>query len=134
VLNANYVRKALEESFHLPYHSPTLHEVVFSDKWQSVDGVTTMDIAKRMMDYGFHPPTIYFPTIVSGALMIEPTETVAKEDLDSFIEAMQAIAVEAKEAPDLVRGAPYTTPVRRCDEARAARNPILRWNPDGESE
>lgn len=134
VLNANYVRKGLEESFHLPYASPTLHEVVFSDKWQSVHGVTTLDIAKRMMDYGFHPPTIYFPTIVSGALMIEPTETVAKEDLDSFIEAMQAIAVEAQEAPDLVRGAPYTTPVLRCDEARAARHPILRWTADGEGE
>jgi len=132
VLNSNYVRQGLRDSYHLPYESPSLHEVVFSDKWQSPEGVSTLDIAKRMMDYGFHPPTIYFPTIVSGALMIEPTETVAKGELDSFIEAMQAIALEAKEAPELVKGAPYTTPVRRCDEARAARQTVLRWNPDGD--
>lgn len=130
VLNANYLRKRLLDAYHLPYESPSMHEVVFSDKWQSRHGVSTLDIAKRLMDYGFHPPTIYFPTIVSGALMIEPTETVAKEELDSFAEALLKIAEEAAEAPELVKGAPYTTPVRRCDEAQAARNPILRWTPE----
>jgi glycine dehydrogenase subunit 2 len=133
VLNANYVRKGLEGTYHLPYSSPSMHEVVFSDKIQhEAHHVTTLDIAKRLMDYGFHPPTIYFPLIVSGALMIEPTETVGRQELDHFIEAMKEIAREAAEDPDLVRGAPYTTPVRRCDEARAARHPILRWQPDGE--
>jgi len=132
VLNANYLRKRLEGAYHLPYESASMHEVVFSDKWQAKSGVTTLDIAKRLMDYGFHPPTIYFPTIVSGALMIEPTETVAKDELDSFADAMIAIAKEAKEVPELVKGAPYTTPVRRCDEARAARQPVLRWQPGGE--
>ncbi len=129
VLNANYLRKGLEGSYHLPYTTPTLHEVVFTDKRQTASGVTTLDIAKRLMDYGFHPPTIYFPINVSGALMIEPTETAAKEDLDSFVEAMCSIAIEAEEAPELVQGAPYTTPVRRCDEALAARKPVLRWHP-----
>lgn len=130
VLNANYIRKGLEGAYHLPYSSPSMHEVVFSDKRQQEHGVATLDIAKRLMDYGFHPPTIYFPLIVSGALMIEPTETVGKQDLDHFIAAMLAIAKEVEEDPDLVHGAPYTTPVRRCDEARAARQPILRWRPD----
>jgi glycine dehydrogenase subunit 2 len=89
--------------------------------------VHTLDIAKRLMDYGFHPPTIYFPLIVSGALMIEPTESEPKEELDAFVEAMIAIARESQERPELVRSAPHTTPVRRLDEARAARQPILRW-------
>jgi glycine dehydrogenase subunit 2 len=133
VLNANYLRKGLEGTYHLPYDSPSMHEVVFSDKRQHDEhGVTTLDVAKRLMDYGFHPPTIYFPLIVAGALMIEPTETVGKHELDHFIEAMKAIAREAAEDPELVRGAPYTTPVRRCDEARAARQPILRWRPESE--
>lgn len=135
VLNANYVRKGLEGVYHLPYRSPSMHEVVFSDKIQHEEHhVTTLDIAKRLMDYGFHPPTIYFPLIVSGALMIEPTETVGRQELDDFVAAMNAIALEAAEEPELVRGAPYTTPVRRCDEARAARHPILRWRPDGEGD
>jgi glycine dehydrogenase subunit 2 len=127
VLNANYLRRRLEGSYHLPYATPSLHEVVFSDKRQAEHDVHTLDIAKRLMDYGFHPPTIYFPLIVAGALMIEPTETVEKAELDAFAEAMIAIAREAEEDPELVRGAPYTTPVRRCDEARAARQPVLRW-------
>jgi glycine dehydrogenase subunit 2 len=110
-----------------------MHEVVFSDKVQHEHGVSTLDIAKRLMDYGFHPPTIYFPLIVSGALMIEPTETVGKNELDHFVEAMLAISREAEEDPELVKGAPYTTPVRRCDEARAARHPVLRWRPTVES-
>ena len=127
VLNANYIRARLKGSYYLPYDAPSLHEVVFSDKLQSAQEVHTLDVAKRLMDYGFHPPTIYFPLIVSGALMIEPTESEPKEELDSFCEAMLAIAREVKERPELVRTAPHTTPVRRLDEARAARNPILRW-------
>jgi glycine dehydrogenase subunit 2 len=127
VLNANYIRARLKGTYHLPYDSPTLHEVVFSDKNQTPHDVHTLDIAKRLMDYGFHPPTIYFPLIVSGALMIEPTESEPKEELDAFCDAMIAIARETEERPELVRSAPHTTPVRRLDEARAARQPVLRW-------
>ena len=127
VLNANYIRARLKGKYHLPYDAPSLHEVVFSDKNQTAHDVHTLDIAKRLMDYGFHPPTIYFPLIVSGALMIEPTESEPKEELDAFCDAMLAIAQECEERPELVRSAPHTTPVRRLDEARAARNPILRW-------
>jgi glycine dehydrogenase subunit 2 len=131
VLNANYIRARLKGAYHLPYDAPSLHEVVFSDKNQLPHDVHTLDIAKRLMDYGFHPPTIYFPLIVAGALMIEPTETEPKEELDAFCEAMLAIAREAAERPELVRSAPHTTPVRRLDEARAARQPILRWTRKG---
>jgi glycine dehydrogenase subunit 2 len=127
VLNANYIRARLKSAYHLPYDAPSLHEVVFSDKKQLEHDVHTLDIAKRLMDYGFHPPTIYFPLIVAGALMIEPTESEPKEELDAFCDAMLAIAQEAAERPELVRSAPHTTPVRRLDEARAARNPVLRW-------
>jgi glycine dehydrogenase subunit 2 len=127
VLNANYIRARLKGVYHLPYDAPSLHEVVFSDRNQLPNEVHTLDIAKRLMDFGFHPPTIYFPLIVPGALMIEPTETEPKEELDAFCDAMLAIAREAEERPELVRSAPHTTPVRRLDEARAARQPILRW-------
>ena len=127
VLNANYIRARLRGSYHLPYDAPSLHEVVFSDKLQTAKDVHTLDIAKRLMDYGFHPPTIYFPLIVAGALMIEPTESEPKEELDAFCDAMIAIARECDERPELVRSAPHTTPVRRLDEARAARQPVLRW-------
>jgi glycine dehydrogenase subunit 2 len=127
VLNANYIRARLRGTYHLPYDAPSLHEVVFNDKIQTAHGVHTLDIAKRLMDYGFHPPTIYFPLIVSGALMIEPTESEPKEELDAFCDAMIAIARECEERPELVRTAPHTTPVRRLDEARAARQPVLRW-------
>jgi len=129
VLNANYIRARLRSAYHLPYDAPSLHEVVFSDKNQTSRDVHTLDIAKRLMDYGFHPPTIYFPLIVSGALMIEPTESEPKEELDAFCDAMIAIAHECDERPELVRSAPHTTPVRRLDEARAARSPVLRWKP-----
>src|SRR5215212_6757618 len=129
VLNANYIRARLRKYYHLPYDAPSLHEVVFSDKLQTPKDVHTLDIAKRLMDYGFHPPTIYFPLIVSGALMIEPTESEPKEELDAFCDAMIAIARETEERPELVRSAPHTTPVRRLDEARAARQPVLRWKP-----
>jgi glycine dehydrogenase subunit 2 len=128
VLNANYIRARLRGSYHLPYDAPSLHEVVFSDKLQTAKDVHTLDIAKRLMDYGFHPPTIYFPLIVAGALMIEPTESEPKEELDAFCDAMIAIARECEERPELVRSAPHTTPVRRLDEARAARQPVLRWS------
>ncbi|HEY5610503.1 MAG TPA: aminomethyl-transferring glycine dehydrogenase subunit GcvPB [Thermoanaerobaculia bacterium] len=127
VLNANYIRARLKGTYHLPYDAPSLHEVIFSDKFQTARDVHTLDIAKRLMDYGFHPPTIYFPLIVAGALMIEPTESEPKEELDAFCDAMLAIAREANETPELVRSAPHTTPVRRLDEARAARQPVLRW-------
>ncbi len=129
LLNANYIRKKLEKDYHLAYHGPCMHECVFTDRLQHRHGVTTLDIAKRLLDYGYHPPTIYFPLVVSGALMIEPTETETPETLDGFIEAMLEIAREAKENPELVKNAPYSTPVRRLDEARAARKPILRWEP-----
>jgi glycine dehydrogenase subunit 2 len=129
VLNANYVRKGLEGHYHLPYDGPSLHEVVFDDTIQAAGGVKNIDIAKRLLDYGFHPPTMSFPLIVHGALMIEPTESEGVEELDAFVAAMREIAREAKETPDLVKGAPYTTPVRRLDEVRAARAPVLRWTP-----
>ena len=130
VLNANYVRAGLAGTYHLKYDAPTMHEVVFSDKRQSERGVHAMDIAKRLMDFGFHPPTISFPLIVYGALMIEPTETEAKPGLDAFVAALREIARECEEDPDIVLKAPHTTPVRRVDEVGAARNLILRWRPE----
>jgi glycine dehydrogenase subunit 2 len=127
ILNANYIRKKLEKSYQIAYNEPCMHECIFTDRIQHKSGVSTLDIAKRLLDYGFHPPTIYFPLVVSGALMIEPTETETPEILDAFVEAMLAIAQEAKENPDLVKTAPHSTPVRRLDEARAARKPVVRW-------
>jgi glycine dehydrogenase subunit 2 len=124
VLNANYIRKHLEGHLDLPYSAKTLHEVIFSDKDLPVK---TLDIAKRLLDYGIHPFTIYFPLIVHGAMMIEPTETESKETIDVFIDTMKKILEEAKEKPEFVQGAPYTTPVSRLDEVQAARKPILRW-------
>jgi glycine dehydrogenase subunit 2 len=129
VLNANYIRAGLTGVYHLKYDAPTLHEVVFSDKAQADRGVSNMDIAKRLMDYGFHPPTVSFPLIVHGALMIEPTETEGKPGLEAFIHAMREIARECAEDPEIVRTAPHTTPVRRVDEVGAARNLVLRWKP-----
>ncbi len=127
VLNARYLRKALEGVFHLPYATETLHEVVFNDRTQHKDnGVTTLDIAKRLVDYGVHPPTVYFPLIVPGALMIEPTESESKQSLDEFATIMKRIAVEAKEQPELLKEAPTLAPRRRFDEAAAARKPVLR--------
>jgi glycine dehydrogenase subunit 2 len=127
LLNANYIRKKSEKSYQIAYGEPCMHECIFTDRLQHKYGVSTLDIAKRLLDYGFHPPTIYFPLVVSGALMIEPTETETPETLDSFVDAMLAIAREARENPDLVKTAPHSTPVKRLDEARAARKPILRW-------
>jgi len=127
VINANYLKEKLKDYYHLPYDRTCMHEVVLSGKRQKAKGVTTLDIAKRLLDYGFHPPTIYFPLIVEEALMIEPTETESKEALDAFIDAMRAITREAEENPEVLHTAPHNTPVRRLDEATAARKPDLRW-------
>ncbi|MGD0096785.1 MAG: aminomethyl-transferring glycine dehydrogenase subunit GcvPB [Terracidiphilus sp.] len=129
VLNANYIRKKLEDIYELPYKTASMHEVVFSDKRQAAKGVKTGDIAKRLIDYGFHPYTVSFPMIVAGAMMIEPTESESLEELDLFIEAMRAIAREVEETPELVKTAPHSTRVSRLDEVQAARKPILRWRP-----
>jgi glycine dehydrogenase subunit 2 len=130
VLNANYIRKKLEDLYDLPYKTPSMHEVVFSDKRQAAHGVKTGDIAKRLIDYGFHPYTVSFPLIVHGALMIEPTESESREELDLFVDAMRSIAREAEENPELVKTAPHSTRVSRLDEVQAARKPILRWKPE----
>jgi glycine dehydrogenase subunit 2 len=130
VLNAGYVRARLAPHFHLEYDSPTLHEVVFDDKGLKETGVTTLDVAKRLIDYGFHPMTVYFPLIVHGAMMIEPTESESKESLDAFCDAMIAIAEEARASPELVKGAPHNTRIRRLDDVTANRKPVLRWRPD----
>ena len=127
VLNANYIRRKLEDVYELPYKTASMHEVVFSDKRQAARGVKTGDIAKRLIDYGFHPYTVSFPLIVHGALMIEPTESESREELDQFIDAMRRIAQEVEENPELVKTAPHTTRVSRLDEVQAARKPVLRW-------
>jgi glycine dehydrogenase subunit 2 len=126
VLNAAYIKDRLKDTFHLAYNRPCMHECVFSDKHQQADHVTTLDMVKRLMDYGFHPPTIYFPLVVPGAIMIEPTETESKEDIDLFIDTMKAIAREARESPDLLRESPKSPKRRRLDETAAARKPCLR--------
>lgn len=127
ILNANYLRAKLKDAYALAYDSPSLHEVVFSDRLQARKDVRVSDIAKRLMDYGFHAPTVSFPLIVPGAIMIEPTETESRQELDAFIDAMLSIAKEAEENPELVKSAPYSTRIGRVDEAAAARKPILRW-------
>jgi glycine cleavage system P protein (glycine dehydrogenase) subunit 2 len=127
VLNANYIRKGLEDVYDLPYRLPCMHEVVFSDARQKKQGVNTVDIAKRLIDYGFHPYTTAFPLIVPGAIMIEPTESESREECDLFIDAMRSIAEEAATNPELVKTAPHSTRVGRLDEAGAARKPVLRW-------
>jgi glycine dehydrogenase subunit 2 len=128
VLNANYLRAELRGTYDIPFDTMCMHEVVLSDKTLAKEtGIKTLDVAKRLIDYGFHPPTVYFPLLVSGAMMIEPTETESKETLDRFIQAMKAIAREARETPDTVRAAPSITRLGRLDEARAARKPVTRW-------
>ena len=134
VLNANYIRRKLEDLYELPYKTASMHEVVFSDKRQAARGVKTGDIAKRLIDYGFHPYTVSFPLIVHGALMIEPTESESREELDLFIDAMRAIAQEVEEKPELVKTAPHSTRISRLDEVQAARKPILRWRKTGNGE
>ncbi len=127
VLNANYVMQALKGTYHLPYDRRCMHEVVFSADWQRARGASGLEIAKRLLDYGFHAPTMYFPLIVHEALMVEPTEAETRETLDAFVQALKDIDREVTDNPDLVRQAPHTTPVSRLDEARAARQPDLRW-------
>ncbi len=127
VLNANYLMKRLMGHYFLPYERPCMHECVFTDRFQEKHHVSTFDIAKRLIDYGYHPPTIYFPLVVKGALMIEPTETESKENIDRFAETMIEIAKEAETNPDLLREAPRRVKVRRLDEVFAARHPKLRW-------
>ncbi|HZQ99781.1 MAG TPA: aminomethyl-transferring glycine dehydrogenase subunit GcvPB [Chloroflexota bacterium] len=127
VLNANYVLSHLKRAYDLPYDRTCMHEFVLSARAQKAHGVRALDVAKRMMDYGYHPPTIYFPLVVDEALMIEPTETESKETLDAFVEAMLRIADEARENPELLRDAPHVTPVRRLDEVAAARHPNIRY-------
>ena len=129
VLNANYMRKKLEDVYPVAFDRACMHEVVFSDKkLKKETGITTLDVAKRLMDHGFHPPTIYFPLVVPGALMIEPTETETPESLDELCTALREIAAEAVSDPDKVHSAPHTTGLRPLDETLAARHPRLRWS------
>lgn len=131
VLSANYLRVALQETYDVAVDRICMHEFVLTGtRFKKDYGVRTLDVAKRLLDFGIHPPTVYFPLIVDEALMVEPTETDSKADLDRFTAAMLAIAAEAAADPDLLKNAPYTTPVRRMDEASAARNPVCRWTPD----
>jgi len=134
VLNSRYIAKGLTGTYEKPFNSPPMHEVVFTDKLQARKGVHTLDIAKRLIDYGFHPMTIYFPLIVQGAMLIEPTESVGRQELDQFIAAMKMIAGEALENPELVLTAPHTTRIGRLDEAAAARKPVLRWKPKAKAD
>jgi len=129
VLNANYVAARLSSVLPIAFPTPSLHEAVFTDKeLEAETGVKTLDLAKRLIDYGFHPPTVYFPLVVRGALMVEPTETETKQTLDAFADTVAAIVREARETPELVKSAPHNTRHRRLDEARAARQPRLRWS------
>ena len=133
VLNANYLLARLSGVFHVPYPGTVMHECVVTDRSLAETGVTTLDVAKRLIDHGYHPPTIYFPLIVPGALMIEPTESESLEGLDLFADTLLAIAEEAKRDPERVRSAPHRTRLRRLDETLAARKPVLRWQPDDPS-
>jgi glycine dehydrogenase subunit 2 len=131
VLNANYVAARLRHILPIAFDTPPLHEVVFTDReLEAKTGIKTLDVAKRLIDYGMHPPTVYFPLVVRGALMVEPTETETKQTLDAFVDAITQIVKEAEESPELVRTAPHLTRVGRLDEARAARKPRLRWTPN----
>jgi glycine dehydrogenase subunit 2 len=130
VLNANYLLARLRGTWHVPIDAPVMHECVLSDKHLEPLGVTTLDVAKRLIDYGYHPPTVYFPLIVHGAIMIEPTESESLEGLDRFADALLAIAEEARTDPEQVRTAPHRTRLARLDETRAARRPVLRWQPE----
>ncbi|MFP3869730.1 MAG: aminomethyl-transferring glycine dehydrogenase subunit GcvPB [Syntrophobacteria bacterium] len=125
VLNANYIKESLKETLHLAYDRPCMHECVFSDQHQKAHRITTLDMVKRLMDYGFHPPTVYFPLVVPGAIMVEPTETESKQEIDQFVEAFKAVVNEAREEPVLLYEAPRSCKVRRLDETTAARKPCL---------
>ena len=134
VLNANYLRACLGDTWHVAYDQVCMHEVIISDRHLRETGVTTLDVAKRLADYGFHAPTVYFPLVVKGAMLIEPTETETKETLDAFVAALEAISKEAFSEPETVKGAPHLTRLRRLDETRAARKPQLRWEPPAAAE
>jgi glycine dehydrogenase subunit 2 len=135
VLNANYVLARLKDAYDLPFDRLCMHEFVLGARTLKREhGVTALDVAKRLMDYGFHPPTIYFPLIVPEALMIEPTETEARETLNAFCDAMLAIAHEAKENPELLKEAPHARPVQRLDEVRAAKQPVLKYGFEAHAE
>lgn len=125
VLNAAYIKEELKGTLKLAYNRPCMHEAVFSDEWLQEDKITTLDVAKRLIDHGYHPPTIYFPLVVHGAIMIEPTETECKDDIDQFIEAMKMVVAEAKTDPESLRQAPVNAKLRRLDETQAARRPCL---------
>ncbi len=125
VLNANYIKARLKDFYHVPFMQHCMHEVVFNDEKQAQYHVTTMDIAKRLIDFGYHPPTVYFPLIVHGSLMVEPTETESKETLDEFVDTMIKISEEAKLTPDLLLRAPHSAAVKRVDSVKAARNPVV---------
>ena len=125
VLNANYLRAQLQDVFTVPYERACMHEFVAEGRWADAPGINAVDVAKRLMDYGMHPPTVMFPLIVHDALMIEPTETESKQTLDAFADAMHKIAEEAHTAPELLKGAPHDAPVGRLDEVRAAKQPVL---------
>jgi glycine dehydrogenase subunit 2 len=128
VLNANYLLARLREAYDLPFDRLCMHEFVVSARGMKREhGTSALDVAKRLMDYGFHPPTVYFPLIVPEALMVEPTETEAKETLDAFADAMLAIAREAEDSPELLKEAPHGRPVKRLDEVRAAKHPIVKY-------
>jgi glycine dehydrogenase subunit 2 len=128
VLNANYLLARLKDVYDLPYDRLCMHEFVLSARGLKREhGVTALDVAKRLMDHGIHPPTIYFPLVVPEALMIEPTETETKERLDEFVEAMRSIAAEAATEPETLKSAPHTRPVRRLDEVKAAKEPVVRY-------
>jgi glycine dehydrogenase subunit 2 len=129
VLNANYMKEKLKRHYHLAYDRVCQHEFILDDSGMP-NHVTTNDIAKRLIDYGFHPPTIYFPLIVPGAIMVEPTETESKEAMDEFIDAMVRIKEESETDPEKVKTAPHNAPVKRLDSVLAARKPILNWNDD----
>ena len=127
VLNANYIKEKLKDCYKIAVDEICAHEFVITNELQKVFGVNTLQIAKRLIDYGFHPPTIYFPLIVHEAMMIEPTETESIETLNEFIDVMKKIALEAQENPELLANAPHNTPVRKVDETNAARHPNLKW-------
>jgi glycine dehydrogenase subunit 2 len=129
ILNANYLRARLTPLYHLAFEAPAMHECVLTDKFLQPHHVSTLDVAKRLLDYGFYAPTIYFPLVVKGALMIEPTETESKETLDAFVTAMAQILSEASQEPERVTSAPHTMPVRRLDDVRAAKHLDLTWKP-----
>ncbi|MBR5686164.1 MAG: aminomethyl-transferring glycine dehydrogenase subunit GcvPB, partial [Muribaculaceae bacterium] len=126
-LNANYIKESLKDVYELPIGGVCKHEFVYDGLKDKSTGVTTLDVAKRLLDYGFHAPTIYFPLLFHEALMVEPTENESKQTLDEFIRIMRVIAQEAKDDPEMVKTAPHNTPVRRLDDTQAALHPIVTW-------